>query len=130
MAKKKQQLLIYDLSAGTMDEKPITVTLPTLVGTPAPDSPLTKPVREDIASLTPPSGEPLATASLDKLQSKDYREVLGVVDRLRVSGLGSILQLPQIVVCGDQSSGKSSVLEAITEVPFPRKENLCIRFAT
>jgi len=33
-------------------------------------------------------------------------------------------------VCGDQSSGKSSVLEAITEIPFPRKENLCTRFAT
>lgn len=26
--------------------------------------------------------------------------------------------------------GKSSVLEAITEIPFPRKENLCTRFAT
>lgn len=34
------------------------------------------------------------------------------------------------VVCGDQSSGKSSVLEAITEIPFPRNENLCTRFAT
>ena len=34
------------------------------------------------------------------------------------------------VVSGDQSSGKSSVLEAITEIPFPRKENLCTRFAT
>lgn len=33
-------------------------------------------------------------------------------------------------VVGDQSSGKSSVLEAITEIPFPRKENLCTRFAT
>lgn len=34
------------------------------------------------------------------------------------------------VACGDQSSGKSSVLEAITEIPFPRRENLCTRFAT
>lgn len=33
-------------------------------------------------------------------------------------------------MCGDQSSGKSSVLEAINEIPFPRKENLCTRFAT
>lgn len=72
----------------------------------------------------------LATASLDELQSNDYRHVLDIVDRLRMCGLGSILQLPQLVVCGNQSSGKSSVLEAITEVPFPRKENLCTRFAT
>ena len=55
---------------------------------------------------------------------------MDLVDGLRRSGLSSIVQLPQIVVCGDQSSGKSSVLEAITEIPFPRKENHCTRFAT
>ncbi|KAI7219756.1 hypothetical protein KC333_g2798 [Hortaea werneckii] len=52
------------------------------------------------------------------------------IDKLRRSGLSGIVQLPQLVVSGDQSSGKSSVLEAITEIPFPRKENLCTRFAT
>ncbi|KAI0449149.1 P-loop containing nucleoside triphosphate hydrolase protein [Xylaria acuta] len=30
----------------------------------------------------------------------------------------------------DTSSGKSSVLEALTEIPFPRNEDLCTRFAT
>lgn len=69
-------------------------------------------------------------AANEGLRSDDYRQILDMVDRLRLCGLGSILQLPQIVVCGNQSSGKSSVLEAITEVPFPRKENLCTRFAT
>ncbi|KAK5138342.1 hypothetical protein LTR08_003403 [Meristemomyces frigidus] len=70
------------------------------------------------------------TPSLDALLTKDSRTVLDVVDKLRRSGLSGIIQLPQIVVSGDQSSGKSSVLEAITEIPFPRKENLCTRFAT
>ncbi|KAL9095009.1 MAG: hypothetical protein Q9165_002611 [Trypethelium subeluteriae] len=70
------------------------------------------------------------TTSLDALQNAEQRQVLDVVDGLRRGGLSSILNLPQIVVCGDQSSGKSSVLEAITEIPFPRKENLCTRFAT
>ena len=82
------------------------------------------------ATAANPGKEALITSALDQLQGKDYRHVLDVVDRLRLSGLGTILQLPQIVVCGDQSSGKSSVLEAITEVHFPRKENLCTRFAT
>ncbi|RMY46445.1 hypothetical protein D0865_09282 [Hortaea werneckii] len=72
----------------------------------------------------------IGTTSLDALQSQDSRRVMDIVDKLRRSGLSGIVQLPQLVVSGDQSSGKSSVLEAITEIPFPRKENLCTRFAT
>ena len=69
-------------------------------------------------------------ASLDALQSAEQQNVLNVVDSLRECGIDDIVPLPQLVVCGDQSSGKSSVLEAITEIPFPRRENLCTRFAT
>ncbi|RMY82913.1 hypothetical protein D0861_07662 [Hortaea werneckii] len=72
----------------------------------------------------------IGTSSLNALQSQDSRRVMDIVDKLRRSGLSGIVQLPQLVVSGDQSSGKKSVLEAITEIPFPRKENLCTRFAT
>jgi hypothetical protein len=72
----------------------------------------------------------VTTSSLKALQSDDQRKVMDIVDKLRRTGLNGIVGLPQLVVCGDQSSGKSSVLEAITEIPFPRKENLCTRFAT
>jgi len=34
------------------------------------------------------------------------------------------------VVVGDQSSGKSSLLEALTGLPFPIASQLCTRFAT
>ena len=68
--------------------------------------------------------------SLQELQSSDQIELLDVIDSLRAQGLSQIISLPQLVVCGDQSSGKSSVLEAISGVPFPRKDNLCTRFAT
>ncbi|KAF2748952.1 hypothetical protein M011DRAFT_485039 [Sporormia fimetaria CBS 119925] len=70
------------------------------------------------------------TKAFKDLQTADERKVLDIVDKLRRSGLNGTVELPQLVVCGDQSSGKSSVLEAITEIPFPRKENLCTRFAT
>ncbi|KAJ4991097.1 dynamin family protein [Stagonosporopsis vannaccii] len=81
-------------------------------------------------SATPADPNAITTSSLKALQSADQRKVLDIVDKLRRTGLSGIVELPQLVVCGDQSSGKSSVLEAITEIPFPRKENLCTRFAT
>jgi hypothetical protein len=64
------------------------------------------------------------------LQSKGHRDLLDVIDRLRSQGLSRFVDLPQIIVCGDQSSGKSSALEAISGMSFPTKDNLCTRFAT
>ncbi|KAH8841775.1 Dynamin- protein 4C [Pyricularia oryzae] len=51
------------------------------------------------------------------------------VDRLREL-IGTRIFLPQLVVVGDQSSGKSSVLESITGFAFPRAAELCTRYAT
>ncbi|KAL2163975.1 hypothetical protein VTH06DRAFT_3188 [Thermothelomyces fergusii] len=68
--------------------------------------------------------------SLIKLSSKAQVELLDSIDQLRLQGISHYISLPQIIVCGDQSSGKSSVLEAISGVPFPVKSNLCTRFPT
>src|ERR1700722_14289664 len=64
------------------------------------------------------------------LQSKDHRDLLDIIDNLRSQGISRYVDLPEIIVCGDQSSGKSSVLEAISGMSFPTKDNLCTRFAT
>ncbi|KAL9621158.1 MAG: hypothetical protein Q9160_004409 [Pyrenula sp. 1 TL-2023] len=69
-------------------------------------------------------------ASLEALQGEEQRRVLDTVSQVRKCGLEGVLALPQLVVCGDQSAGKSSVLEALTEIPFPRNDELCTRFAT
>jgi GTPase SAR1 family protein len=52
------------------------------------------------------------------------------IDSLFACGVGELVSLPQIVVVGDQSSGKSSVLEGLINKPLPRDSGLCTRFAT
>ncbi|PLB39905.1 dynamin family protein [Aspergillus candidus] len=56
--------------------------------------------------------------------------LLDRIDKLFACNVGEYISLPQLVVVGDQSSGKSSVLEGLTRLPFPRDSGLCTRFAT
>lgn len=76
------------------------------------------------------SSKPVIQFDGGDLQTQDHRDLLDVIDTLRSQGIGRYVDLPQIIVCGDQSSGKSSVLEAISGLSFPTKDNLCTRFAT
>jgi hypothetical protein len=50
------------------------------------------------------------------------------INSVWATGISDHILLPQLVVCGDQSSGKSSVLEGITGIPFPRQDGVCTRF--
>ncbi|KAB5577759.1 interferon-induced GTP-binding protein Mx2 [Coniochaeta sp. 2T2.1] len=56
--------------------------------------------------------------------------LLDKIDKLRALNIGADIPLPQLVVVGDQSSGKSSVLESLTGFSFPRAAGLCTRYAT
>ncbi|KAJ8126636.1 hypothetical protein O1611_g7002 [Lasiodiplodia mahajangana] len=69
------------------------------------------------------------TSSMGKKTENEHsgsgnQSVLSKVDKLREL-IGSTL-----VVVGDQSSGKSSVLENLTGFAFPRAQELCTRYAT
>ncbi|KAL8151004.1 hypothetical protein V2J09_020812 [Rumex salicifolius] len=56
------------------------------------------------------------------------RPLLDVVDRLRSLNVAKEgIQLPTIVVVGDQSSGKSSVLESLAGISLPRGQGICTR---
>ena len=72
----------------------------------------------------------LPSDQLHQLESSDQHHLLDEIDKLRSQGISHYVALPQLIVCGDQSSGKSSVLEAISGISFPTKDNLCTRFAT
>ncbi|PLW39484.1 hypothetical protein PCANC_16800 [Puccinia coronata f. sp. avenae] len=55
---------------------------------------------------------------------------LDKVDMIRKLGLQDMFSLPQIAVVGDQSSGKSSLLEYISGITFPKDAGMCTCFAT
>jgi hypothetical protein len=63
--------------------------------------------------------ETASNISLEAFQSEEQSRVVDTVQQLRDCSLKGVIQLPQLVVCGNESAGKISVLEALTEIPFP-----------
>lgn len=76
------------------------------------------------------SADEFETPSLDQLSSPGQVELFNAIDKLRNHDACRKAGLPQLIVCGDQSSGKSSVLEGLTGLRFPTKDGLCTTFAT
>ncbi|XP_072116124.1 interferon-induced GTP-binding protein Mx-like [Mobula birostris] len=58
---------------------------------------------------------------------KRVRPCIDLIDKLRALGLEKDLSLPAIAVIGDQSSGKSSVLEALSGIGLPRGSGIVTR---
>lgn len=58
--------------------------------------------------------------SLNQQYEEKVRPCIDLIDSLRSLGVEKDLALPAIAVIGDQSSGKSSVLEALSGVALPR----------
>lgn len=68
--------------------------------------------------------------SVDNLCSQyeeKVRPCIDLIDSLRALGVEQDLALPAIAVIGDQSSGKSSVLEALSGVALPRGSGIVTR---
>ncbi|KAF3168204.1 hypothetical protein TWF225_008681 [Orbilia oligospora] len=69
-------------------------------------------------------------SNLEALDSAARSQLFDIIDRFRELNISEDISLPQLVVVGDQSSGKSSLLEGLTEISFPVASDLCTRFAT
>ncbi|XP_010417985.1 PREDICTED: dynamin-related protein 4C-like [Camelina sativa] len=70
-----------------------------------------------------PIEAPLVSSYNDRI-----RPLLDTVDKLRnLNVMREGIQLPTIVVVGDQSSGKSSVLESLAGISLPRGQGICTR---
>ncbi|GLJ12232.1 hypothetical protein SUGI_0186980 [Cryptomeria japonica] len=67
-------------------------------------------------------------SSLTISYQQKIRPLLDAVDKLRnLDIMKEGIQLPSIVVVGDQSSGKSSVLESLAGIKLPRGMGICTR---
>ncbi|XP_053561883.1 interferon-induced GTP-binding protein Mx1 [Bombina bombina] len=68
---------------------------------------------------------------MDTILCNQYEEkirpCIDLIDSLRALGIEKDLGLPAIAVIGDQSSGKSSVLEALSGVTLPRGSGIVTR---
>ncbi|XP_041067582.1 interferon-induced GTP-binding protein Mx-like isoform X2 [Carcharodon carcharias] len=62
----------------------------------------------------------------DKYEEK-VRTYINVIDEMRSMGIDKEFSLPTIAVIGDQSSGKSSVLEMLSDVGLPRGTGVVTR---
>ena len=69
------------------------------------------------------------STSTDQLQTQNL-QLLDKIDELRAIGVGGLVELPQIVVCGSQLSDKSSVLERISNVTLSTIRHPCDRLIT
>lgn len=71
----------------------------------------------------------LTDALAQILPNRHRPELLDAIDTLRhFNKKGLDLPVPQLVVLGDQSSGKSSVLESVARISLPVGTGLCTRF--
>lgn len=82
------------------------------------------------ATTAPIPSKTIFPQTTNFIQSENHRDLLDIVDKLRSRGVSHYVDLPQIIVCGSQSSGKSATLESLSGIPFPTAEGLCTRFAT
>ena len=57
----------------------------------------------------------------------DSRRLIQGIKMLEELNISTTLQLPKFVVVGDQSAGKSSIVEALCDISLPRSQGTCTR---
>lgn len=70
-----------------------------------------------------------ATASDDPMRmiGRRSRELIQVIKKLELLNIDQLLSVPKFVVVGNQGAGKSSMIEALSDITVPRDEGTCTR---
>lgn len=62
-----------------------------------------------------------------ELVGEKVKLLVDAISELRSFGLEHVVDLPELVLVGDQSAGKSSLMSALTEVQLPRDQGICTK---
>ncbi|KAI9862337.1 MAG: hypothetical protein M1813_004813 [Trichoglossum hirsutum] len=88
-------------------------------------------VSDELPKITVQHESPSYTAPPEpglEILGRGMREMVEVINRLRQVGVEDfVLPLPKIAVVGNQSAGKSSLIEAISGIRVPRYTGTCTR---
>ncbi|KAI1426138.1 vacuolar sorting protein VPS1 [Xylaria sp. FL1777] len=91
----------------------------------------TPPSSLDDTRSTPNTEEPVGDSiSENPFDNESSRILFDAVDQLQHCGASRYVATPQLVIVGGQSTGKSSLLQSLTDIPFPVGTGCCTRFAT
>ena len=85
--------------------------------------------QDETSETLPPTPPPsFISQTLGATKYSSYRQKLNsIIKALRDCGLEEVIKLPKIAVIGNQSAGKSSLIEAISRVKLPRASGTCTR---
>ncbi|KAJ7590318.1 P-loop containing nucleoside triphosphate hydrolase protein [Mycena floridula] len=67
------------------------------------------------------------TSISDQAYSRNAQDLIQLITELRALGAQADVDLPRIAVIGNQSAGKSSLVEAICKISVPRDSGTCTR---
>ena len=70
---------------------------------------------------------PLLRDAMEYLAGDVSRRYIQGIKKLDELNINTTLQLPKFVVVGDQSAGKSSIVEALCDISLPRSQGTCTR---
>ncbi|SPO04599.1 uncharacterized protein DNG_07284 [Cephalotrichum gorgonifer] len=90
-------------------------------------------VKKEPGEDVTPEEDPVRPKNLvvdDPFQSEENRILFEAIDFIQSSDLKHHVEIPELVVIGEQSTGKSSLLQALIDIPFPVGTGCCTRFAT
>ncbi|KAH7346373.1 P-loop containing nucleoside triphosphate hydrolase protein [Rhexocercosporidium sp. MPI-PUGE-AT-0058] len=117
----------YDRTGQTIKQQRRSTLTPSPPSIPSRTS---RPTPSSHSQHQPTVMRPLETNSLE-IVGRDAKRLIDTIEQLKKIGLQSVdTELPELVLVGDQSAGKSSLMGAIAGINLPKGQSMCTRCPT